>query len=141
MSGAFTLALQQFAAKAEANADAAVRNVVLEVGSRIVIRATAVTDTGRFRGNWRHSVGQPAEGTIETGGTSESPAPPPEPPVMGPGEGVGRVHYWANNLPYAWPLERGHSKRAPQGFVALTVMEFASIVNDAAASASAGVER
>jgi hypothetical protein len=140
MSGAFTLALQQFAAKAEANADAAVRNVVLEVGSRIILRATAVTDTGRFRGNWRYSVGQPAVGTVETGGTSESPAPPPEPPVLGPGEGAGRIHYWANNLPYAWPLERGHSKRG-QGFVALTVMEFAPIVNDAAAAASAGVER
>jgi hypothetical protein len=139
MSGAFTLALQQFAAKAEANADAAVRGVVLEVQSRLILRSPV--DTGRFRGNWRYSVGQAAEGTVETGGTSESPAPPPEPPVMGPGEGIGRVHFLANNLPYAMALERGHSMQAPQGLVALTVMEFAPIVNDAAAAASAGVER
>ena len=138
MSGAFTLALQQFAAKAEANADAAVRGIVLEVQSRLILRSPV--DTGRFRGNWRYSVGQPAEGTVETGGTSESPAPPPDAPALVPGEGMGRVHFLTNNLPYAMALERGHSTQAPQGLVALTVMEFAPIVNDAAA-ASAGVER
>lgn len=139
MSGAFSLALQQFAAKAGANADAAVRTVVLDVQQRLILRSPV--DTGRFRGNWRYSVGQAPEGTVETGGTSENPAPPPEAPALVPGEGLGRVHFLANNLPYAMALERGHSTQAPQGLVALTVMEFASIVNDAAAAASAGVER
>jgi hypothetical protein len=132
MAGPFTLAVSQYAAKAKENADAAVRGVVLEIGRRLVIRATAVTDTGRFRANWRHGIGTAPEGVIETTGTTESPAPPPEPPGIGPGEGMGRVHYWVNNVPYAWALERGHSKRAPQGFVALTAIEFQSITDTVA---------
>jgi hypothetical protein len=38
----------------------------------------------------------------------------------------------SNNLPYAWALEHGHSKQRPNGFVGLTVLEFAAIVDKAA---------
>lgn len=31
------------------------------------------------------------------------------------------ILYWTNNTPYAWALEHGHSKQAPNGFVGLAV--------------------
>lgn len=127
MAGPFELALSQFAKEAGERADQAVRSVVLEIHSRVTVRSPV--DTGRFRANWRYGVGAAPTDTVETTGTSESPSPAAAAPAMGPGEGIGRVHYLANNLPYAWALERGHSRQAPIGMVGLTAMEFAQIVD------------
>jgi hypothetical protein len=45
---------------------------------------------------------------------------------------AGKVHYLTNNLPYAYRLEYGWSRQAPNGMVGVTVVEFQSIVNAAA---------
>ncbi len=119
--GSFTLQLSEFAQKAGAAADEAVKNVALDVYGRVVLRSPV--DTGRFRANWRISVG-----SLDL---TTSPGVTAKPPIL-PGKVAGQVIYISNNLPYARTLEYGHSKQAPQGMVRLTVAEFSSIVDKAA---------
>lgn len=138
----FTLQLREFADKAMGNADQVVRVVILEVGSRLVIRSPV--DTGRFRANWRFAMDSADTTTVETTGTTENPTPPPKPPTFN-GRALGRLAYWTNNMPYGPALERGHSKQRPLGFVGITAMEFLAIVDGAAAGMSStgvlGAER
>ncbi|MDO8800050.1 HK97 gp10 family phage protein [Phenylobacterium sp.] len=124
MAGQFEMALSQFAQKAGERADAAVREVVLEVGARLIARSPV--DTGRFRSNWHYSVDAPR--SVITASTGERAVTGVE--AM-PRDASGRIHYIQNNLPYAMALERGHSKQAPNGMVGLTVLEFSGIVDDA----------
>lgn len=125
MAGPFELALSQFAQKAGDNADQVVKEVVLEVASRLIVRSPV--DTGRFRSNWFYSLGS-ADPTI-TGAVGAAS-------LQGAGDlptkAAGQVHWIQNNLPYAQRLEGGWSKQAPNGMVALTVIEFEGIVDKAA---------
>jgi hypothetical protein len=126
----FALALSQFAAKAGDRADQVVRQVTLEVASRIIVRSPV--DTGRFRGNWRLGVGGPVSGTTSLTDKDGSTATANVAGML-PKKAAGTVLYLTNNLPYAWALEHGHSKvHAPNGMVGLTVLEFAAIVDQAA---------
>jgi hypothetical protein len=120
--GTFSLQLRQFAEKAAENADEAIKNVALDVFQRVVVRSPV--DTGRFRANWRLSVG------AQDLTTSESVVG--QAPTL-PDKVAGSVLWISNNLPYARPLEYGHSNQAPNGMVRLTVAEFGSIVDQAAA--------
>ena len=49
-----------------------------------------------------------------------------------PDQASGHLYYITNSLPYAQRLEDGWSTQAPQGMVALTVVEFSVITNKAA---------
>ena len=122
MAGPFELALKQWQDKTETQIDAWCRSVVLQLWGRLVFRSPV--DTGRFRANWMYGYGAPLTTTVDVTGESGAPAPPPTPPVITVGIGV---HYLTNSLPYAWPLEYGSSKQAPQGMVRLTAVEFQSI--------------
>lgn len=135
MAGPFELALAEFAQAVRDKADMAVRGIVHDVMASIVERSPV--DTGYFRANWRHGLDGAPEGTVPVVGTSESPAPPPDLPLLAAGSGTGHVHYIVNNASYAWALERGHSQQAPQGVVGLTVLEFEQIVREATAEARA----
>ena len=129
MAGPFELKLREFAAKAEGRADAAVREVVLEIGRRLIVRSPV--DTGRFRSNWFYDLdGFSREATDATGAEAVQ--------SIGamPLKAAGHVHTIVNNLPYAWRLEYGWSKQAPLGMVALTAIEFRGIVDGAAAKAA-----
>lgn len=125
----FTMELGSFAAQATGDVDETIRDVVLEVGARIVARSPV--DTGRFRSNWFVSRGGPMSGVTERNagvlnGTEQVPS-----------RGVaGAVYYIQNNLPYAWRLEMGHSDQAPMGMVGITVAEFSAIVDNAGRGAS-----
>jgi hypothetical protein len=44
---------------------------------------------------------------------------------------IGQTAYIVNNLPYAAPLEYGHSKQAPGGMVRITLARFQQIVDEA----------
>ena len=44
---------------------------------------------------------------------------------------LGDTAYLVNNLPYAVPLEYGHSSQAPAGMVRVTIAEFQQIVEAA----------
>lgn len=149
MAGPFELALRAFAEKAKGNADAAVRAVVLEIASRLIVRSPV--DTGRFRGNWFYSldrldgraIGGTAEGAaaIYQGGAAAAYSTTVNNIAELPITAGGHVHYLQNNLPYAMRLEFGFSgtdslgrsySQAPRAFVRLTLAEFKQIADGAA---------
>lgn len=84
---------------------------------------------GRFRSNWQLTVGAPAAGEIDE---IESAGETIAKIVAGAGDlSAGEVAYIVNNLPYAIPLEYGHSTQAPAGMVRVTVADFQRLVEDA----------
>ncbi|MFJ3266045.1 hypothetical protein [Serratia liquefaciens] len=79
---------------------------------------------GRFRGNWQ--VGLDAVPQGETGRVDKSGGK-----TLAAGNlvierfRVGmQVVYFTNNVPYAYPLEFGHSTQAPGGMVRITAADF-----------------
>lgn len=141
----FSLDLKAFADKTNANANAAVRQIVLGVDEAVVERSPVGNPLlwkhpgmappgyvgGRFRANWQYAESAAPTGELWT-------------PIVGPfpakneinvaAEAGGKIHYLVNNLPYAQALEDGHSTQAPPaGIVALTVLDFEPIVKEAVA--------
>ncbi|MBB1617040.1 hypothetical protein A9978_31785 [Pseudomonas sp. UMC65] len=85
---------------------------------------------GRLRGNWQFSIDTPAEGTLDqvdpSGGVTLAKL------RLQVGQlTAGQTAYIVNNLPYAVPLEYGHSKQAPSGMVRITLARFQQIVDEA----------
>lgn len=118
----FALRMQTIAKQVESNAGALIDKVALTVHSTVVL-ATPV-DTGRARGSWLVEIGRPAEGTTDL------------PEGFGANASISRARaklagndgksstlmpqrdvHITNNLPYITPLNEGHSKQAPIGFV------------------------
>lgn len=104
-----------------------VRRVGLDLYSNLVMKSPV--DTGRFRGNWQVGVG-----SVNTD-TSAAPDPGGGGAIAGAAEKLkgaplAGVIYFTNSLPYAKPLEYGHSKQAPQGMVRLTVVEYGNYLRD-----------
>lgn len=84
---------------------------------------------GRFRSNWQLTTGSPAAGEIED---IESAGETLDRLVLAAGDlSAGEVAFIVNNLPYAIPLEYGHSSQAPGGMVRVTVADFQRIVEEA----------
>lgn len=85
---------------------------------------------GRFRGNWQFSIGVPAEGELDqvdpAGGVTLAKLRLQVEQLT-----IGQTAYIVNNLPYAVPLEYGHSKQAPGGMVRITLARFQQIVDEA----------
>lgn len=126
--GSFGLQLAEFAEQAKEAVDASLREVVIELGNSL-IRMSPV-DTGRFRGNWQFSIDTPAEGALadmDPAGTETSARLAGDSILFKAGE----TAYIVNNLPYAIPLEYGHSDQAPGGMVRVTLARFQQIVEDA----------
>lgn len=127
-SGSFALSLAEFAQQATEAIDASLREIVIELGGSL-IRMSPV-DTGRFRGNWQFSVDAPAGGTLDEVDPSGSAAT-----ARLIGDSIafraGESAFIVNNLPYAIPLEFGHSDQAPGGMVRVTVARFQQIVLEA----------
>jgi hypothetical protein len=119
----------KFCLKARLKEDTLVRKVVLDVTSELVKRSPV--DTGLFRANWFVSNGSP---TMETTRTPDKTG------LVSVGRAhlaasylkAGGVTYIMNNLPYALPLEYGHSTQAPAGMVRITVSRWQAIVDRAA---------
>jgi hypothetical protein len=85
---------------------------------------------GRFRGNWNFSIGYPDNSfRIQPDPTGEASMARL---VNGAIEfKAGQTAFIVNNLPYAIPLEFGHSTQAPGGMVRITVARFQQIVQEA----------
>lgn len=86
---------------------------------------------GRFRGNWQFSLETPASGEldrIDPNGAETLATLVSQVQYMT----AGQVAYIVNNLPYAIPLEYGHSTQAPGGMVRITIERFQRIVDEAA---------
>lgn len=126
--GQFEMSLRRFAQEAGETADAAVRSVALEVWSRVISRSTPVVDTGRFRANWHFGIDVIPTAIIEPVGDMTAPLPAAAPPTLGPGMGLGHTLYIVNTVPYARPLEYGHSAKG-EGMVRTTIAEFNAIVD------------
>lgn len=100
-----------------------VRLVAFDLASEMIQRSPV--DTGRFKNNWYAGIG--AINHTTNASTDKSG-----------GQSLGRVRaalegfepgmkiYITNSLPYAKPLEHGHSKQAPTGMVGLTVQNYAA---------------
>ena len=136
--GSFADQVAAFEKDARRKMDLAVRKVSLEIFSRVILKSPV--DSGRFRGNWQVAIGSIPSGTLElddkTGIATVSKADAKLFSAK-----AGDTIYLANNLPYAMRLEEGgyndgpktiggFSTQAPQGMVALTVQEFAAIVDE-----------
>lgn len=99
---------------AERQFNVLLRVAVLESDRRL--KLASPVDTGRFRASW--AIGQnaaPFEGQPE--GQYPQNVPPNAVNYSLGNERVGNVYSIHNNLIYAEPLARGHSKQAPDGWV------------------------
>ena len=85
---------------------------------------------GRFRGNWQFSIDSPADGELDAVDPSGNAAVAALRAQVS-GLTIGQMAYIVNNLPYAIPLEYGHSKQAPHGMVRVTLANFQRIVDEA----------
>lgn len=85
---------------------------------------------GRFRANWHLSIGVVENVTFDE--VDPSGAETIAALVAAISDfTAGQMVYLINNLPYAIPLEFGHSTQAPSGMVRVTVARFQQIVQEA----------
>jgi len=127
---AFMVAINAFVLRAKDNQEQVIRAVSLRILARLV--QMSPVDTGRFRGNWLVGFNNAPTGTtaeVDPDGTQ----------TLARGSlvieqfkvGMTAV-YFTNNLPYAYPLEMGHSQQAPGGMVRITAAEFQQFFDAAA---------
>lgn len=86
---------------------------------------------GRFRGNWQVSFDAPTTdetGRIDKTGNLTKAAGNYTLSLFKVGM---KAIYFCNNLPYAYPLEMGHSTQAPGGMVRITAAEFQRFFEEA----------
>ena len=137
--GSFEDQVAAFEKNARRKMDLAVRRISLDIYKRVILKSPV--DTGRFRGNWQAAIGRAPSGTDDSDTWPQGDVVGGEGPIYFAkvaeadaklfGAKAGDTIYLANNLPYAVRLEEGYSKtQAPQGMVALTVQEFAAIVDE-----------
>jgi hypothetical protein len=107
------------------------QQIVLEVDWRL--RRRTPVDTGRARGNWRLGIGAP-DRTVNweefdpSGAVGMAAARQKVQALV-----LGAIVWLTNGLPYIGPLERGHSKKAPAGMLAVTRAEIPMIIQMARA--------
>jgi|SRR5690242_11445466 len=126
----FALDLTALTVKYKGRLDAVVRKVVLDLGTRIILRSPV--KTGRFRANWQYGLGAPPEGTTLEVDKSGAATLRTLTRSVVQQDAAGKIHWLTNNLPYAVRLEYGWSKQAPAGMVGVTVREYQRVVRDAA---------
>jgi hypothetical protein len=135
--GSFSRDMKRFADLTKANMEKQVRGVTLALFKSIII-GTPV-DTGRARGNWQTSIGQPITGTVTRLDPSGSAAVDEAKANIGP---LGGITWLSNNLPYIGTLEYGgypdgpntiggFSKQAPAGMVRINVARIESLLKQA----------
>ncbi|VEJ54629.1 hypothetical protein [Pragia fontium] len=105
------------------------------VNDSMEIKAPAGYTGGRFRGNWQVSFNQPADGVIDRDKKSD----PGGNVTLGEGKAVIEMFkvginavYFANNVPYSYRLEMGHSTQAPAGMIRVTAAEIQQYVDQSA---------
>ncbi|MBV6321901.1 hypothetical protein [Duganella violaceipulchra] len=92
---------------------------------------------GRFRGAWMVSIGTP-DNSVGTALDTEGRATLEAHKVIIAAAKAGDVIHFRNNMPYADRLEKGWSQQAPLGMVALTVVEWQTIVDNVVNGIRAG---
>ncbi len=116
-----TGSLRQFAVRIKGRAkaipdrsDQIVREVALAADRTLVLNTPV--DTGRARANWQVTLGTPAAGTVDETTRGQTPR---NAAVIAQYKGgtPNAAIFNTNNLPYIVPLNNGHSKQQPAGFV------------------------
>ncbi|PHM60643.1 hypothetical protein Xsto_03800 [Xenorhabdus stockiae] len=95
------------------------------------IKAPSGYTGGRFRGNWQVTFDKaPAEetGRIDKNGNLTQAIGDL---MIGQFKVGVKAVYFSNNVPYAYRLEMGHSKQAPNGMVAVTAQAFQKLFSEA----------
>lgn len=141
-SMSFSMQIAEFIAKTKASQDLVVRAITMNISKEIDSRSP-VGDAiywkskpppgyvgGRFRGNWQLSLGSPATAALDRIDKDGSATIAAHGDAMRAAK-AGDVIYLVNNLAYAKRIEEGWAKRAPLGVVALTVVKFSVIVDNA----------
>lgn len=119
----FVADLEKYAKKTGRNVEKVFRGTILQI-SNTIIRKTPV-DKGRARGNWQSSISKPKGNVIDRKGASGAIS---EVADTAQTMKVGQVYYLSNNIPYITELEKGTSKQAPVGMLAVTVANFEKTV-------------
>lgn len=142
MAKAFSLQIAEFIAKTKADTDTVIRSVLLKMDQKLILRSPVGDASywqrpapkgyagGRFRGAWMLSAGTPSTGEtgiIDKDGSATLAA---HAGIIATAK-AGGVYYMMNNVPYAERIEKGWSRQAPNGLVALTVIEFRTMFDDA----------
>ena len=91
----WTVDIRKIAEQTNSTLDEAARAITISLFNG-VINDTRV-DTGRLRGNWQASIGQPEQGTIERLDPNGTQATAQVESTVQSGE----INYLTNNLPYA----------------------------------------
>ncbi|WP_426287545.1 hypothetical protein [Luteibacter sp. E-22] len=145
-SQSFALSLHAFAKKAPENARQVVRKVAIDLLTATVLRTPVGNPDlwkrkppagyvgGRLRANWTVALVAPDTTTSEAIDKTGSTTIAKGSQTILQSDGEDDI-YIMNSLPYAIPVEYGHSGvQAPQGMVRVSVAEFQAYVDKAAAS-------
>jgi len=124
----FAADIGRFVDETKVSADLVVRRLALEMHAGLLKRSPV--DTGRFRGNWRIGVAQ-RDTTVDEGGPSlgtktGQPANAGEAAAAVQslaGVKYGQTVHISNSLPYAKPLNDGHSKQVGKRFMERTFLD------------------
>jgi len=124
LSSAFTVSIKAFEDKTGETIKKVMRGITLETFGRVIDRSPVLT--GMFKGSWGIQVGSPFSGSGGGIGASTDFS------TLFTWNGKGAI-YMCNNLPYAVPLEYGHSQQAPKGMVRITAAEMTLVAENIAA--------
>jgi len=113
----FSTDIQKFADKVELDIRDVRRKITLDLFAEVTKRTPV--DTGRLRASWAVSDGQPSSYSAPEGTKGSGPI---EAKFYLPFD----ISYVTNNLPYAIPIEYGHSKKRPQGMARVSLAVIAS---------------
>jgi hypothetical protein len=154
----FSAQINAWIAKTKDDADKVVRFALLTLDSRLVQRSPVGDASywqrpappgytgGQFRGAWQMAEYAPTadggfdrthggqNGIIDKDGSATLAA---HAAVVNVAK-AGKIYYLYNPLPYAKRIEEGWSRQAPVGLVALTVVEWNNIVENAVNGVKAG---
>jgi hypothetical protein len=155
----FSAQINAWIEKTKGDADKVVRYALVTLDGRLVQRSPVGDASywqrpapkgyagGRFRGAWSVAEYAPTSdgsgfdrttagdsGRIDKDGSATLAA---HAGVIGAAR-AGKVYYLYNPLPYAKRIEEGWSRQAPVGLVALTVVEWNNIVENAVNGVKAG---
>jgi len=132
MVRSFAADVTRWTKKTKLSGEVVLRKVAFDGYRGLLFRSPV--DTGRFRGNWRISIGFTDRTTTE----ATSSAGPGAPPTTGEASqailALGRVRWRdsihiSNSLPYAEVLEAGSSNQAPNGILSQTFHELRANVH------------
>jgi len=125
-AAAFKLEIDKAWAAQFDNLKDAVEYIALQAIKKVDMRSPV--DKGRFRANWTLSIGGMDAGTSEAIDPSGAATVGKNMAALAAyPDAKFPVIYLQNNLPYAEPLENGHSMQAPAGMVAITLPELAAM--------------